>query len=183
MSLPHIILGMLRKEPKSGYDLKKELEMVIHFFWEADTSRIYRSLSEMQKKGWVAFEVVIQEDSPNKKVYSLTDAGRQELRDWLAEPGKTSGTNNAFLAQLHFSDAITVAQQLRVLEVRLAELGMEIKELQRRAASLHMPVPLPADALRQGMIREMFSLEYGIRRYQFEIEWVENTIRILKMAP
>ncbi|HAV77127.1 MAG TPA: PadR family transcriptional regulator, partial [Anaerolineae bacterium] len=42
MSLPHIILGMLRKEPKSGYDLKKELETVIHFFWEADISRIYR---------------------------------------------------------------------------------------------------------------------------------------------
>src|SRR5215218_4459049 len=86
MSLPHIILGMLRKKPKSGYDLKKELNNVIHYFWEADISRIYRSLAEMQKKGWVAFETVIQEDSPNKKLYSLTKEGRRQLQKGLAEP-------------------------------------------------------------------------------------------------
>ena len=75
MSLPHIILGMLRNGPKSGYDMNKELETVIHYFWEADISRIYRSLNEMKKKGWVDFETVIQEDSPNKKVYSSQKQG------------------------------------------------------------------------------------------------------------
>jgi PadR family transcriptional regulator, regulatory protein AphA len=182
MSLPHIILGMLRKKPKSGYDLKKELENVIQYFWEADISRIYRSLSEMQKKGWVEFETVIQVDSPNKKVYSLTREGRKELQKWLAEPGKQTSTHNPFLAQLHFSDAIPIESQLEVMETRLTTLKEEIKELERRAAYHKMPVPLPKDALQTGIIREMFSLEYGIRKYQFEIEWTENIIRVLKNA-
>jgi len=182
MSLPHIILGMLRKKSKSGYDLKKELEFTIQYFWEADISRIYRSLSEMQKKGWVEFETVIQEDSPNKKVYSLTEAGRKELQTWLAEPGKSSGSNNPFLAQLHFSDAIPIEAQLKVMETRLETLKEEIKELENRASNLNMPVPLPDDALQRGVIREMFSLEYGIRKYQFEIEWTENIINILRNA-
>lgn len=182
MSLPHIILGMLRKKPKSGYDLKKELGNVIQYFWEADISRIYRSLGDMQKKGWVEFETVIQEDSPNKKVYSLTSAGRKELQKWLAEPGKQTGTHNPFLAQLHFSDAIPVDAQLKVMEARLVELKSDIAELQRRAENLKMPVPLPKDALQKGVIREMFSLEYGIRKYQFEIEWTENIIDVLKNA-
>lgn len=182
MSLPHIILGMLRKTPKSGYDLNKELATVIHYFWEADISRIYRSLGEMQKKGWVEFETVIQEDSPNKKVYSLTEAGRDELRRWLAEPGKQTGTHNPFLAQLHFSDAIPVEAQLKVMEARLVELKTDLAELERRAARLNMPVPLPAAALRRGLIREMFSLEYGIRKIRFEIEWTENIIRVLENA-
>lgn len=183
MSLPHIILGMLRKKPKSGYDLKKELENVIQYFWEADISRIYRSLSDMQKKGWVEFETVIQEDSPNKKVYSLTSAGRRELQKWLAEPGKQSGSHNPFLVQLHFSDAIPVEAQIKVMEARLGALKEEIKELERRAVNLNMPVPLPKDALQKGVIREMFSLEYGIRKYRFEIEWTANIINILKNAP
>lgn len=182
MSLPHIILGMLRKKPRSGYDLKKELENVIHYFWEADISRIYRSLSEMQKKGWVEFQTVIQEDSPNKKVYSLTKDGRKELQNWLAEPGKQTGPHNPFLAQLHFSDAIPVETQLKVMQARLAALKEEIAELERRARNLNMPVPLPKDALQRGVIREMFSLEYGIRRYQFEIEWTENIIDVLANA-
>lgn len=182
MSLPHIILGMLRKKPKSGYDLKKELENVIHYFWEADISRIYRSLGEMKNKGWVEFETVIQEDSPNKKVYSLTREGRSELQKWLEEPGKPTSLHNPFLAQLHFSDAIPVEAQLLVMETRLSALKEEIKELERRAAYHKMPVPLPKNALKKGVTREMFSLEYGIRKYQFEIEWTENIVRVLRNA-
>lgn len=183
MSLPHIILGMLRKSPKSGYDLKKELDNVIHYFWEADISRIYRNLNRMEAKGWVRFETVIQEDNPNKKVYSLTEAGMKELQAWLAEPGKGSGPHNPFLAQLHFCDAIPVEDQIRLMEARLSDLKEEIFELERRAARFEMPVPLPEDALHQGVFRAMFSLEYGIRRYRFEIEWVENILRVLRNAP
>ena len=182
MSLPYIILGMLRKKPKSGYDLKKELNNVIHYFWEADISRIYRSLGDMQKKGWVEFTTVIQEDSPNKKVYSLTREGRRELQEWLAEPGKPTSLHNPFLAQLHFSDAIPVEAQLQVMEARLATLKEEVKELERRADYNKMPVPLPRDALQTDVTRAMFSLEYGIRKYRFEIEWTENIIEVLKNA-
>lgn len=180
MSLPHIILGLLRKQPKSGYTLKKELETTIHYFWEADISRIYRSLNEMQSKGWVEFETVIQEDSPNKKVFSITNVGKMELQKWLSEPGKSTGANNAFLAQLHFSDAISIGAQLQVMEARLDTLRIELVELERRATNLKLPIPLPENALQQGYKREMFSLEYGIRRYHFEIEWTENIIRVLK---
>jgi DNA-binding PadR family transcriptional regulator len=183
MSLPHIILGMLRKGPKSGYDLKKELDAVINYFWEADISRIYRSLNNMKKKNWVDFETIIQEDSPNKKMYSLTEPGRQELQRWLLDPDHSTGSHNPFLAQLHFSDAIPVEAQLHIMEEHLSDLREELAELERRARYLKMPVPLPADALQKGVTRAMFSLEYGIHSYQFQVQWTENIIRVLKNAP
>ena len=184
MSLPHILLGMLHKQPKSGYDLNKELKLVIHYFWETDLSRIYRTLNDLRDKGWVAFQTIVQEGSPNKKIYSITDEGQAELKRWLAEPGKGSHetTRNPFLAQLHFSGAIPPEMQKQVMIDRLQALREEIVELQKRAQSFNMPVPLPEDALQSGLIREMFSLEYGIRRYHFEIEWTENIIRILEKA-
>jgi len=184
MSLPHILLGMLRKQPKSGYDLNKELKFVVHYFWETDLSRIYRTLNDLQGKGWVAFQTIVQDGSPNKKVYSITETGRQELQHWLAEPGKNSHETirNPFLAQLHFSDAIPPDAQLQVMIERLKTLQAEVSELEQRARNINMPVPLPENALQEGVIREMFSLEYGIRRYDFEIEWTENIIRILQQA-
>ncbi len=184
MSLPHILLGMLRKQSKSGYDLNKELKFVVHYFWETDLSRIYRTLNDLRNKGWVEFQTIVQDGSPNKKVYSITEEGRQELRRWLAAPGKSSHetTRNPFLAQLHFSDAIPPDVQQGVLVERLKTLQEEVSELERRARSLNMPVPLPENALQAGLIREMFSLEYGIRRYYFEIEWTENIIRILQQG-
>jgi hypothetical protein len=84
---------------------------------------------------------------------------------------------------LHFSDTIPVEEQLRVMEARLQSLREEVVELERRARNLNMPVPLPEDALQKGVTRAMFSLEYGIRYYYFQIEWTENIIRVLKSAP
>jgi DNA-binding PadR family transcriptional regulator len=182
MSLPHIILGMLHQRPRSGYDLNKELETTIHFFWDADISRIYRSLRDMEQKRWVEHETVIQEDNPNKKVYSLTGQGQRELRDWLAEPGKAPGTRNPFLAQLHFSDAISIEQQLHVLKEHLNALQEDLQDLEDRAKGLNLNVPLPKEALEKGVSRRVFSLEYGIRRYWFEIEWTESTINVLEKA-
>lgn len=182
MSLPHIILGMLHQKPRSGYDLNKQLETTIHYFWDTDISRIYRSLRDMEKKSWVQHETVVQEDHPNKKVYSLTDSGRKELRRWLAEPGKAPGTRNPFLAQLHFSDAIPIESQLRVLKEHLASLQSDLRELEDRAQGLGFTAPLPEGALEQGVSRKVLSLEYGIRRYWFEIEWTESTIAVLERA-
>lgn len=182
MSLPHIILGMLEKESRSGYDLNRQLEMTIHYFWETDISRIYRKLKDLHEEGWVEFETIVQQESPNKKVYSITEQGRQELQRWLSEPGKSSGSRNPFLAQLHFSDAISIEDQRAVIQARLDELQEEIKELRRRAEVQNLPVPMPSDALKQGVERQLFSLEYGIRRLEFEIRWAQDLLTVLNNA-
>lgn len=86
MSLSHAILGLLRDEPMSGYDLKTEcFDETIAHFWPADQAQIYRTLDRMHEEGWVTFEEQQQEDRPNRKVYRLTDDGREELDSWIAE--------------------------------------------------------------------------------------------------
>jgi DNA-binding PadR family transcriptional regulator len=182
MSLPHIILGMLHQQARSGYDLNKELETTIHYFWDADISRIYRSLRQMEMNGWVEHQTVVQEEHPNKKVYSLTELGQQELKNWLAQPGKAPGTRNPFLAQLHFSGAIPIKAQLRVLEQHLESLRADLLELKTRAEAIGLQIQLPTNALGEGISRGLLSLEYGIRRYQFEIEWTESVIEMLRNA-
>ncbi|MGD2162806.1 MAG: PadR family transcriptional regulator [Anaerolineales bacterium] len=182
MSLPHIILGMLYQQPRSGYALKKELETTIHYFWDADISRIYRSLRDMEHKSWVEHKTVIQDDNPNKKVYSLTELGEEELKTWLAEPGKAPGVRNPFLAQLHFSEAIPVDSQLHVLKQHLENLKADLEELQSRARAFNLQIPIPSNGIQRGLTRGVLSLEYGIRRYWFEIEWTESAINKLEAA-
>ncbi|WP_394701574.1 PadR family transcriptional regulator [uncultured Enterococcus sp.] len=40
----------------------------------------------MEEKGWLLSEEVVQTEKPNKRVYSLTEAGKQELQSWLSTP-------------------------------------------------------------------------------------------------
>ena len=180
MSLPHIIMGMLRNRPKSGYELKKELDFVIHYFWETDISRIYRTLQKMEQQGWVAFERVIQENNPNKKVYSLTEIGLEELQNWLAMPGLKSNGRNPFLAQIHFSSSTPTSDLLNILEVRANTMRENLQLLEERAVNHQIPIPFTPDTNQHPHFRKLLSLEYGIRRIRFELEWAEEMIELLR---
>ncbi len=97
MSLKHGMLGLLINGPRSGYDLDRVFKDSLAFFWPAKTSQIYRELDAMERKGWLTSERVIQSEKPNKRVYSITEEGRREFRDWLSEPGDNQGNISLLL--------------------------------------------------------------------------------------
>src|SRR5436190_21593498 len=99
MSLPHLLLGLLSSNPMSGYDLNKVFNTTIQHFWTTDQSQIYRTLYKLEEEGKVRVETIIQEDSPNKKVYHITDAGADELSRWLVQPLTSSTVREAWLGQ------------------------------------------------------------------------------------
>ena len=85
MSLKHGLLGLLNYGNMTGYDIDRTFKDSLFLFWQAQTSQIYRELNTMEKLGWLTSEIVIQTDKPNKKLYSITGAGKQELSNWLNE--------------------------------------------------------------------------------------------------
>ena len=86
MSLDHAILGFLQYGPLSGYDLKERFDLSVEHFWPADQSQIYRILAKLDEQGYARVKVVEQENRPDRKVYTITQAGREELHRWLTTP-------------------------------------------------------------------------------------------------
>ena len=70
----------------TGYELKKFFDTSVAHFWNAELSQIYPALKAMESEGLVEMKVEVQDDRPNRKVYSITDSGRRELLEWLAKP-------------------------------------------------------------------------------------------------
>jgi len=118
MSLKHGLLGLLNYEDAmTGYELDKLFKNSLNYFWQAKTSQIYRELSAMEEMGWLTSERVIQEDKPNKRVYSITDAGRAELIKWLSSPdiGMSGGVKSTFLMRIFFGADIEKEKTLELL--------------------------------------------------------------------
>ncbi len=178
MSLEHAILGFLNYAPMSGYDLKKAFDTSVRHFWPADQSQIYRTLKELTERGWVTVEVVPQEDRPNRKVYHLTDAGREELRRWLATPLPPEELRVPWLIQVFFVGQLTDAEIIALLEEHAAELRARLRQYDR--------VPQQAAAYAEAIQspREVFfwalTLDYGVRMTRAALEWLEEKIRILR---
>ena len=83
--LKHGILGLLNYGSMTGYEINKIFKDSLNYFWDAQTSQIYRELQTLKKNGWASDETIEQESKPDKKLFSITESGKQELKRWLSE--------------------------------------------------------------------------------------------------
>jgi PadR family transcriptional regulator AphA len=107
MSLKHVVLTALHQHGNlTGYDINKEFDRMLGFFWRASHQQVYRELGKLVEEKLVTFSVIEQLDKPDKKVYTLTVEGRNSLQDWLASPIKPKGTNDELLVRLLGSELL-----------------------------------------------------------------------------
>ncbi len=80
------LLGLLASKARHGYDLKSEFEELLGGSWQLNIGQVYTTLARLERDGFVQCELVPQDLVPDRKVYEITDAGRDELDRWLAVP-------------------------------------------------------------------------------------------------
>lgn len=96
------ILGLLARDGElSGWDIFKHARGSVAFFVPIGRSQIYSALPRLEQRGLIAGRDVEQEQRPRKRVFTLSDAGRAELHDWLAA-GDSSPTRDVFLLKVFF---------------------------------------------------------------------------------
>jgi len=178
MSLEYAILGFLNYHPYTGYDLKKIFDTSIRHFWPADQSQIYRTLSRLTENGWAEMEKVPQEDRPDRKVYTITNAGRAELHNWLINPPPMSEPRSAPLIQVFFSGQLTNEEILVKFEGYAA--------IMRAILSQYGQVEGQLDPFQQEITspREhffwMLTLENGVSNMRANLAWAESVIARIK---
>lgn len=174
MSLKYGILGCLTMQPRSGYDLAKLFDRTINYFWSASHSQIYRTLNQMLAEGLVTYDRIEQVDYPDKKVYSITDTGRDELKGWLATPHDQLTVRHEFLVQLTFGNLLSDAEVLHIMEVYAASM-------RQRLALYQNPSPFNQFAASE---RELFfwnlAGKAGRASTEAEIRWIETAIAEFK---
>lgn len=110
------VLGQIAEGPASGYEVKARLEAGAAQFWHASYSQIYAELRRLERLGYVTEERVLQEGRPNKRVYTITDAGRGALRAWLGEPWGLAHLRDESLVKLTLASSMPVEDVIAELE-------------------------------------------------------------------
>jgi DNA-binding PadR family transcriptional regulator len=140
-TLGFAILGLLARDPLSGYDIALKLRRPIGFYWTARHSQIYPELRRLSQEGLVTGG---KPDAVRKRrVYRITRSGRDELRKWVSTPPSkqephdelTLRTYSIWLlepeAAIAFYRQVETAHQLRLKQYRamLASLEAEMVKL------------------------------------------------------
>ena len=176
MSLSHGILGLLTYQDGTGYDLAKMFEGSLNYFWHAQNSQIYRELSQMKKQGWVTSRSIIQDGRPNKKMYSITDAGRKELDTWLADARpEFENPHQSILMRVFFGAnapeaTLTLLKECRDQCKRAIETN---RPNASRNADAYAAIAENGDQKRKYWLMAM---NYGTAQKKTMMEWAERCI-------
>ena len=81
-----IVLGMLKRESLSAYDIQKLVEYRNISKWvKISTPSIYKKVIQLEEKGLITSRTEKEGKMPEKAVYSLTDAGNEEFEKLMLE--------------------------------------------------------------------------------------------------
>ncbi|MEM8605038.1 MAG: PadR family transcriptional regulator [Cyanobacteria bacterium P01_H01_bin.121] len=162
MALSHAILAALCDRTCSGYDLAKQFDGSVGFFWQASHQQIYRELSKLEAQDLVEAELVQQGDRPNKKLYQVTEAGKAHLRQWILQPGTMSPVKDELLVKLFAGELVQPAELQHELQhhrtqhqQRLAEYRAIETAYFTDAESLPWPAQCQYLTLKNGISFEM----------------------------
>jgi DNA-binding PadR family transcriptional regulator len=182
VALPHAILVSLCEQSASGYELARRFDRSIGYFWAATHQQIYRTLRSMEDDGWVRVTPVVQQGRPDKKVYSVSDAGLAEMARWIAEPLSGRGSSVADnrtrdiaikVRGAAYGDVDAVRAQVAALRAERAELLDTYRGFEKR--QFPDPTALSGSALHQYLV-----LRGGIRAEESAIDWLDEVAAALK---
>ena len=159
----YVILGMVRREPLSGYEIKALVDNSTRFFWAASYGQIYPELKRLSEAG-----LVEGTDSPTggrkRTVYEITADGEEELRAWLRQDPETFEMRDEGLLKLFFADALPREEALAILrsmQARRRAVHEQLLALKEMKGEIEDPFP-------------MMVLEGGLEYTQWFAEWCER---------
>lgn len=179
VSLKHAILGFLELEPTTGYTLQQRFEGSLRSFWTATQSQIYRELHALEAAKQVDLEVQPQQGKPPRKVYTLTAAGKAELRRWLEQPVEPPQLRDPLLLKFVFAADVSPEIIDRMLADYVAGLEATRGEYQARLKSRE--IFMLARSERERVLWEL-SIENGLAWCEAQIGWGKRARRRLAKA-
>jgi DNA-binding PadR family transcriptional regulator len=182
-TLSYALLGLLARRPLWGYELARRMKEPIGYFWHAHHSQIYPELAALESQGFVTHEVVQQQDRPDKKLYSITEAGRVTLQRWVIEvelgsPSRDELMVKAFsvwLADRNAASALYRAHEREHLR-QLAIYETQQAQLEERHGADAQRVDSPAFA-------SYATLRHGIEYERGYAQWCGWMAGALERAP
>ncbi len=177
MSVKHAILGLLAEGPLHGYGLKAAYEKELVPGVVLNIGQVYQALDKLEPEGLVTVEVVPQTERPDRRVYTLTAAGKSELETWLNTPSERGlePRNESFLKlmlawRLRRRGSVAV-DPVAVLDGERRVCLAQLHELTAaRARAEKEGAPLPAKVL----------LELAIGRLTTFHGWLERVEEMLR---
>ena len=168
----------LAEQPSTGYELNRRFSQSIGHFWSTTHQQIYRTLKKLHDQGYLSSQDVAQTGKPDKKVYSLTPAGHDELSAWIATPTGMPQLRSDFGVKLrgaeHAAAGDVIANVAEHQRLHQAQL-----DLYQRYMDAQFP---DVSHLAGRQLHQYLVLRGGIITERAQVEWCQEILEAITTA-
>lgn len=175
MALAEAILVCLAEQPLTGYDLAKSFDTSIGFFWHADHQQIYRELRRLRERALVRDEPIPQAGRPDKRLYSITAAGRERLIEWSQETNPPPPVKDDMMVKLYGLEHVDVAAMREQVAQRLTHHRARLALYERIEATSFTDV----DTSDPTQVGRLLGLQLGLAYERVWIAWCHDALAAL----
>lgn len=192
-----IILGLLMIKDLTTYELRSIIEMNFTSMCSNSLGSIQAALKKLHEKNMVVYHELI-EKGVNKKVYTLTPEGETCFLSWIQTSMVGGKTKDMELSKLFFMGFVPAQKRRSLVDSYLADLRKEKDQLENIKVGNSETIKSEYIAyLEENKIRldrflrntdssttqtavqeiidfELLTLQFGIDRINFEIQWFEH---------
>jgi DNA-binding PadR family transcriptional regulator len=162
----YAVLGLLSRQPTSGYELGSLAERSIAHFWPITRAHIYAELARLEAGGLVTATEVAQHGRPDKRVYTITEAGQAALESWLAGPELgLERRRHPLLLKVYFGERMPPGRLAELLAAERARLQADGEHFAAVVARL--------EGDPQAVWRRATAL-YGVRCVEAQLAWLDE---------
>lgn len=188
MSLRVGLLALLAARPMTGFDAMRLFDASVGYLWHAPHTQIYAELRKLESAGLIQGEEVPRGKHARKRRYSLTEAGRSQLRAWMnevGEPRRERDTQRLKAAYFEWASPAGARAQLEAHARFYADAEALYEKQREDILARRVPLLLarlertpPAE---QHAVVEFKAFAYSglIARARTEVEWAREGLRLL----
>ena len=171
------ILGFLSLRPMSVYEIKQCVKKSIAYFWTEGEGQLYPTLKSLTESKLVTYKEETALKSGTKKIYTMTQKGKEVFLDWLKKKADRPVYRNELLLKLFFGSNQSPAANIKLLAATQDEYQKILNELYFVKNSIAAnAAEIPTERLPYIEV----SLNYGIETLAAELKWCDSSIKKLK---
>jgi DNA-binding PadR family transcriptional regulator len=173
VSARYLILGLLTQQARSAYGIKRLIRDLNWLVGTPSFGTLYPALRALQQEGLVTVDHASRQDGHPKKIYCVTQAGREALREWSARPMAPEPSLKTFVLRLVLADNLSLAGLVSLLHQRRAQVADNLAALEDTTQSQDRAIDLG----------QRLTLEYGSALARAELVWLESMLNRLSGEP
>lgn len=175
MALAHAIMTALIDDDLSGYELARDFEASMGFFWHASHQQIYQELHKLAEKSLLNKREVSQSGKPNKIVYGLTKAGRNALAEWVYAKTKNQNAKDELVIKLYNLSEKNAAHLAAEIADRRQEMMQRLYTYEKLRVK-HYDDPLSLPTRSKGVY---LALIRGLGQGQQFLSWCDEALDLI----